>query len=137
MTVAWPMPEPESAPRRRPGRLAIDPELRDLVQEKLQLEWSPEQISAWLRSTHPDRRSWHVCHVTIDQALYNGSKGGLSRTLTKRLRTGPPLRKRRRRPHERRPRFVAPGRLIDQRPPVVELRSRLGDWESQWCRQAA
>ena len=119
----------ERAERRRPGRLAIDTELRDLVQAKLELEWSPEQISAWLRSTHPGRRSWHVCHETIYQALYNGSKGGLSRTLTKRLRTGRPLRKRRRRPHERLPRFVAPGRLIDQRPPVVELRTRLGDWE--------
>ena len=107
----------------------MDPELKSLVQQKLELEWSPEQISAWLRSSHPDRRSWHVCHETIYQVLYNGSKGGLSRTLTKRLRTGRPLRKRRRRPHERLPRFVAPGRLIDQRPPVVDLRTRLGDWE--------
>ena len=49
--------------------------------------------------------------------------------MTKRLRTGRPLRKRRRRAHERSPRFVAPGRLIDRRPAIVEGRSRLGDWE--------
>lgn len=119
----------ERATRRRPGRLAVDVELRAVVQEKFELEWSPEQISTWIRSTFAEQPCWHVCHETIYQALYNGSRGGLSRTLTKRLRTGRPLRKRRRRPHERLPRFVAPGRLIDQRPRAVESRCRLGDWE--------
>lgn len=73
--------------------------------------------------------SWHVCHETIYQALYRGSRGGLSRTLTKRLRTGRPLRKRRRRPDERRTRFVVAHQGIAARPAVVEERSRLGDWE--------
>jgi IS30 family transposase len=67
-------------------------------------------------------------HSQIYQALYGG-KGGLRRQLTKRLRTGRPLRKRRRRAHERRVRFVAPARLIDQRPPVALERGRVGDWE--------
>jgi hypothetical protein len=49
--------------------------------------------------------------------------------LTRRLRTGRPLRKRRRSPVARTPRFVAPGRLIDERPVVVERRTRIGDWE--------
>lgn len=119
----------ERAERHRPSRVAVDAELRAVIQEKLALDWSPEQISAWLRLAHPDRRSWHVCHETIYQALYNGSGAGLTRTLTKRLRTGRPLRKRRRRPQERTPRFVAAGTLIDQRPAVVESRGRLGDWE--------
>jgi IS30 family transposase len=119
----------ERARRDRAGRLATDPELRQVVQARLELEWSPEQIAAWLRPTYPDRASWHVCHETIYQAIYHGGKGGLSRQLTKRLRTGRPLRKRRRRAHERTPRFVAPAVLIDRRPPVVETRSRLGDWE--------
>jgi IS30 family transposase len=29
-----------------------------LVQDKLELEWSPEQIAAWLRLTYPDRLGW-------------------------------------------------------------------------------
>lgn len=119
----------ERAGRCRPGRLAIDAELRAVVQDKLELEWSPEQISAWLRSNYPERPTWQLCHETIYQALYSGSRGGLSRSLTKRLRTGRPLRKRRRRSQERTPRFAAPGRLINQRPAAVECRSRLGDWE--------
>jgi IS30 family transposase len=62
-------------------------------------------------------------------ALYQGNKGRLSRTLTRRLRTGRPLRKRRRRPDERRARFLVPPVLIDHRPAVVLDRSRCGDWE--------
>ena len=57
----------------------MDAELRELVQAKLELEWSPEQISGWLRLTHPDRPSWQVCHETIYQALYHGATRGLSR----------------------------------------------------------
>lgn len=41
----------------RPGRsrLANDEQLRAVVQGKLELEWSPEQIAAHLRQKHPDR----------------------------------------------------------------------------------
>ncbi len=83
--------------RPRRGRLLVDQELRELVQAKLELEWSPEQIAGWLRTMFPDRPDWHVCHETIYQALYLGGRGGLSRQLTARLRTGRPLRRRRRR----------------------------------------
>jgi transposase, IS30 family len=99
------------------------------VQDKLEEEWSPAQIAAHLRETHPERPEWHLCHETIYQALYHGGKGGLSRTLTTKLRTGRPLRKRRRSPTARTPRFIAPGRLIHARPAVVERRTRVGDWE--------
>jgi IS30 family transposase len=102
-----------------------------VVQAKLEQEWSPEQIAGYLRTTFPDRLSWHLCHETIYQALYHGGAGGLSRRLTRRLRTGRPLRRRRRRADRRQIRFVVPSKLIDQRPTVIEHRSRLGDWESQ------
>jgi IS30 family transposase len=119
----------ERARRPRQGRLLADLELRAVVPAKLELEWSPEQIAGWLRREHADRPHWHVCHERIYQALYHGGKSGLDRRLTKRLRTGRPLRKRRRRPTERRPRFLRPGTLIDHRPAVAELRQRIGDWE--------
>lgn len=119
----------ERARRPRRGRLIADHDLRHEVQSKLELEWSPEQIAGWLRSTFPDRPAWHLCHETIYQALYLGGRGGLRRELTKRLRTGRPLRRRRRSTTERRPRFVTPGRLIDERPEIVNDRTRPGDWE--------
>ncbi|MER5200758.1 IS30 family transposase [Streptomyces sp. NPDC002755] len=119
----------ERAGRPRRSKLATDPELKAEVQSKLDLEWSPEQIAAHLRIRWPDRPERHLCHETIYRALYPGAKGGLSRTLTRKLRTGRPLRKKRCRPDQRMPRFVAPAVLIDRRPPVIELRERLGDWE--------
>lgn len=119
----------ERARRPRRGRLLVDQELRAQVEAKLELEWSPEQIAGWLRTAFPDRPDWHVCHETIYQALYLGGRGGLRRQLTRRLRTGRPLRKRRRRVTERRTRFVTPGQLIDQRPDIVLRRERVGDWE--------
>ncbi len=119
----------ERARRPRRGRLLGDAVLRAEVQAKLELEWSPEQIAAWLRLTYPDRPRWHVCHETIYQALYHGGKGGLSRELTKKLRTGRPLRKRRRTACQRQPRFIAPSVLIDHRPEEAAARQRIGDWE--------
>jgi IS30 family transposase len=119
----------ERTRRIRRTRLDQDSELREVVVRQLELEWSPEQIAAHLRRAYPHRRSWHLCHETIYQALYRGGKGGLNRTLTRRLRTGRALRRRRRRANQRAVRFLAPSLLIDQRPPEVEARLRVGDWE--------
>ena len=87
----------ENARRDRASLIGKNPVLRDLVQEKLTLDWSPEQISFWLSETHPQKKSWHVCHETIYQAAYWPGNSGLTRQLTTHLRTGRPLRKRRRR----------------------------------------
>ncbi|MFD5513697.1 IS30 family transposase [Streptomyces sp. NPDC127051] len=121
----------ERAGHPRRSKLATDFELKAEVQAKLDLEWSPEQIAAHLKARWPDHPERHLCHETIYRALYQGAKGGLSRTfeVPRKLRTGRPLRKKRRRPDQRMPRFVAPAVLIDRRPPVTELRERLGDWE--------
>ncbi|MFD5922847.1 transposase [Kitasatospora sp. NPDC058201] len=115
--------------RPRLAKLRLDHELRAEVHSKLDLEWSPEQIAAHLRLLWPDRPERRVCHESIFRALYQGAKGGLSRTLTKKLRTGWPLRKQRCKADQRAPRFAVPATLIDERPAVVELRERAGDWE--------
>ena len=61
---------------RRPRRplLSREPELRQIVQDKLKEEWSPAQIAAHLRETYPDRPEWHLCHETIYQALTTAEK---------------------------------------------------------------
>ena len=61
----------------RPGRsrLSVDRGLCEVVQAKLDLEWSPEQIAAHLRAVFAGKPSWHVCHETIYQALYKGLQG--------------------------------------------------------------
>src|SRR6266568_4202750 len=73
------------AVRRRPGKIAADPVLRQFVQERLEKRWSPEQISQALRREFPDEPARHVVHETIYQAVYRPGLGGLSRELPARV----------------------------------------------------
>ena len=51
---------------RRPKRcrLAAHPQLRYLVAGKLAADWSPEQISGWLKQRFPTDPGWRVSHET-------------------------------------------------------------------------
>ncbi len=51
----------------RPKRclLALHRKLRDIVASKLILDWSPEQISGWLKTQYLDDESLRVSHETI------------------------------------------------------------------------
>ncbi len=52
---------------RRPKRclLAIDARLRDVVARKLREDWSPEQISGWLKKRYPDDEAMRISHEII------------------------------------------------------------------------
>jgi len=51
----------------RPKRclLAVNRRLRDTVASKLILDWSPEQISGWLKTHYPKNEGMRVSHETI------------------------------------------------------------------------
>jgi hypothetical protein len=54
--------------------LATDLALRAVVQENLEIEWSPEQIAGRLRVAFPDTPGWHLCHETdLPSALPRGA----------------------------------------------------------------
>ena len=57
--------------RRRPRahKLIAHPQLRRLVQRKLNRCWSPDEISGWLRRTYPTDKSMWLCPETIYRAL--------------------------------------------------------------------
>ena len=117
-------------PRPRPGKLAHDKPLRDFVQGKLKLHWSPEQICHALPSEFPGQRERHLVHETIYQALYVQGRGELRRELTRALRTGRARRKPHRRPDARRQGcIVDPTVMISQRPAEAEDRAIPGHWE--------
>lgn len=114
------------AKRPRRSKLASDVWLHAFVQDKLELEWSPEQISGYLSVNH---RGHEVSAETIYQGLYLPHRGALRRDLAKKLRTGRTLRKPHRRKDKRVTRFIDPGRLIDERPVDAEDRDVAGHWE--------
>jgi IS30 family transposase len=82
----------EHARRMRRSIFARDEVLRAIVQAKLQLQWSPEQIAAWPRAEYPIQPQWHGCHETIYQGLYFGGTRGLTRDLARNLLSGRGLR---------------------------------------------
>jgi len=116
------------ARRPKPAKLAVDAELRALVQTRLEQRWSPEQIAAWLKQEFPDRPEWWVSHETIYQAIYVQSRGALRRELAACLRTGRALRRPRRQAQARRSR-ISNIVKISERPAEVADRAVPGHWE--------
>jgi len=110
---------------RRPQvcKLAANTALRHVVEDKLAVRWSPEQISGWLRHTYPEDEAMHVSYETIYLTLFIQARGGLKRELAQHLRT----RRVNRSPQGKRPpsgkgRIVDPV-MISERPAEVEDRA--------------
>src|ERR1700722_17364100 len=55
----------ESALRPKRCLLALHVKLQGIVADKLILDWSPEQVSGWLKSQYPEDQSLRVSHETI------------------------------------------------------------------------
>ncbi|WP_153810465.1 IS30 family transposase, partial [Nocardia sp. SYP-A9097] len=118
------------ARRARAGKLALDPVLRELVQDRLTAKLSPEQITGWLAATYPNRPEMRVSHETIYKALYVQGRGELRRELTACLRTGRAIRKPPRTTGTRSPRGKFAGMVnISERPAEVQDRAVPGHWE--------
>ena len=69
-----------------------EPRLRRVVSEKLSLQWSPEQISGWLKREYSQDGIMQISHETIYRSLFIQSRGVLKKELTKHLRTGRKMR---------------------------------------------
>ena len=61
--------------------------LKDLVDAKLCDDWSPEQISGWLKLTYPDDEGLRVSHETIYRRLFVQTRGLLRKELLNHLRS--------------------------------------------------
>jgi IS30 family transposase len=105
---------------RRGFHLAPD-SWRDVI-TLLKQDWSPEQISNYLRI----HGSFTVSHETIYQYIYEDERNG--GTLIQHLRIV--TKTHRKRYKSRDSRGILPGkRHISERPPEVETRLQLGHWE--------
>ncbi len=74
--------------RPKPAKLAGCPRLREIVESKLELRWSPQQIAAWLALAYPHDPELRVSHETIYLSLFVQARGALRKELTRCLRTG-------------------------------------------------
>lgn len=124
-TQAW-----ESSRRPKPCRLASRPRLRWEVARKLKRNWSPEQISGWLKGTFPHDEDMHLSHETIYRSLFIQARGVLKKELIEHLREVRTMRRARSRGAyiENRGK-IADAVSIRQRPAEVEDRAIPGHWE--------
>ena len=123
--AAW-----DRAHRRKTCKLAENPALASIVAEKLQLEWSPDQIAGWLKSTYPDDENYRVSHETIYKTLFIQARGALKKELLQHLRKTRVMRRSRHhtqktKDHGRITNTVS----IRERPAEVEDRAVPGHWE--------
>jgi IS30 family transposase len=116
------------ARRPKPGKLTRCPALLAEVRAGLLARWSPQEISAVLRRTYPDRAEMQVSHETIYLALYVQGRGELRRDLHRALRTGRAVRRPRRTTTERRGR-ISNMVSISERPAEAADRAVPGHWE--------
>ena len=82
----------ERALRPKPCRLATHADLRWRVAQKLARQWSPVQISGWLRREYPEDQDMQVSHETIYRSLFVQSRGVLKKALMEHLRTARQMR---------------------------------------------
>jgi IS30 family transposase len=117
---------------RRPKvcKLVATPRLRAIVEEKLADDWSPKQISRWLRRVHADEPELQVSHETIYLSLFVQARGALRKELTAHLRSKRTIRRGKTVTDRRTGAGQIVGAVhISERPAEVEDRAVPGHWD--------
>jgi IS30 family transposase len=120
----------DRARRPKPCRLATHRRLQKIVARKLRLDWSPEQISGWLRGRYPGNPAMQISHETLYRSLFVQTRGVLKKELVGHLRTQRGIR----RSQKARLRGQGRGQIVEavsirERPAEVEDRAVPGHWE--------
>ena len=118
----------QRAHRPKPAKLASNHQLREVVEAKLGLWWSPVQISDWLVDAYPDNQEMRVSHETIYQSLFIQGKGSLRKELWRCLRSGRATRRPQGRPASTKGQ-IRDMVMISERPAEIEDRAVPGHWE--------
>ena len=123
--LAW-----ERSRRPKSCLLASRPTLCQIVASKLEMKWSPEQISGWLKQEFPDQQDMQISHETIYRSLFIQARGVLKKELVTHLRSRRMMRRSKLSTTKGRPR----GQIIDavsirERPAEVADRAVPGHWE--------
>jgi IS30 family transposase len=123
--AAW-----DRARRPKTCKLTENRTLAHIVANKLQVQWSPEQIAGWLQRTYPGDANYQVSHETIYRSLFIQARGALKKELLEHLRRTRVMR--RSRHHTQK--TSNHGRITDtvsisERPATVEDRAVPGHWE--------
>ena len=123
--TAW-----DRAQRPKTCKLVKNRSLASVVADKLQSQWSPEQIAGWLKRTYPDDETQQVSHETIYRSLFIQARGALKKELLQHLRRTRVMR--RSRHHTQKTDNhgkITDAVSISERPATTEDRALPGHWE--------
>lgn len=111
-------------------KLANSVKLRKAVTRKLMRDWSPEQISGWLRREYSGDLTMQISHETIYRSLFIQARGVLKKELQKHLRSGQVIRRAKAASGKKQSRGIIKGAVsIHDRPASIEDRAVPGHWE--------
>jgi IS30 family transposase len=119
----------ERAHRPKRCRLATRAELRWRVAEKLALQWSPQQISAWLKRQYAGEEEMQISHETIYRSLFVQARGVLKKELMAHLRTHRQLRQAKGGTSKHGLGSIVDAVSIRERPADAQDRAVPGHWE--------
>jgi IS30 family transposase len=120
----------QKARRPKMWKLAVDAKLRRLVARKLSQDWSPAQISGWLKATFLGSRTTCVSHETIYRSLFIQARGVLKKELQAHLRSRRRMRRSQKASTAGQRRGQIPDAVsIRERPAEAEDRAVPGHWE--------
>jgi IS30 family transposase len=123
--AAW-----DRALRPKDCKLVKHRALARLVAGRLKLQWSPEEITGWLRREYPNDERRQVSHETIYKTLFIQARGALKKELLAHLRKTRVMRH----PRGHTLKSKKQGRIVDavsicERPAEAEDRAVPGHWE--------
>lgn len=114
------MSEARSRSAAKPTKMTV--QLVSLIESKIRIEWSPEQISGWLWAESEQE----ISHETIYLHIWTDKRSG-GDLYSYLRRQGKKYDKRR---NGKSTRGCIKNRVsIDDRPAIVDSKSRIGDWE--------
>ena len=114
--------------RPKPSKLALSSRLRAEVEARLKLDWSPQQISAFLKVEYAQDPQMQISHETIYVSLFVQSRGALRKELARHLRTRRQVRQPKKQLSSGRGQIVDKI-MISERPAEAADRAVPGHWE--------
>lgn len=119
----------QQAQRPKTCVLGDNEPLRRVVAQKLQHDWSPQQIAGWLKVIHHNEPAMQISHETIYRSLFIQARGLLKKELIARLRSGRAIRRGKTATLKGRPRGIVDAISIRERPAEAQDRAVPGHWE--------
>jgi IS30 family transposase len=117
------------AERPKSFLLTSNAPLRRLIADRLQLQWSPQQIAGWLKESHHNEPAMQISHETIYRSLFIQARGLLKKELLDHLRSGRSIRRGKTATLKGKPRTLVDMISIRERPAEAEDRAVPGHWE--------